>query len=148
MTENTPTPAELVEAARVVARQYAGTHDPVIRQFAIAENRIADALEAVTAERDARDAVIERVKVIVYEALREADDSGNGWDAEVSASALDEILSTAPATVLAQVKADAWDEGCAHARNTSAPGHWENRPGGVRKRVEDPEQNPYRTEAQ
>ncbi len=101
MTENTPTHAELVEAARVAAKQYAGTHDPVVRQFAIAENRMADALEAVTAERDALAAVIEQAQDAA------AWVAGDYDDAEANRASVQAILSTAPATVLAQVKADA-----------------------------------------
>lgn len=115
MTENTPTPAEEIAEARLELEGWEeaqGDYDArdwgKLGQLLTG---LVDALEAVTAERDALAAVIEQAKAIVHEALRYADDSGNGWDAEVSASALDEILSTAPATVLAEVKAKAWDEG-------------------------------------
>lgn len=104
------------------ARGYRGQDEYGLVDLA---HRLADALEdterlrreaSAEERRNAMAATLERVREVVVDALANADDSGIGWDAEVSAEALHEILDSAPSVArplpdreaLARTIFDAW----------------------------------------
>lgn len=88
MNENTPTPDELIVEARNAAAFWTQAPQRLL-------HRLADALEAVTAERDALAAVIEQARAAVE---RTADHG----DAALAFNELADLIATAPALVLAQ----------------------------------------------
>lgn len=54
--------------------------------------RVLATLSAETVRADTAESKLDKIQAVVVDALANADDSEVGWDAEISASALHEIL--------------------------------------------------------
>ncbi len=91
MTEQTP--ADLVAEARDCAdrRRLTATHP---------FNRLADSLEAVTAERDALGAILSGVRESISLAREHASYSKSGIDGDLLAEGIEDVLSGLPADTL------------------------------------------------
>lgn len=123
---------DLFRVSKHGIEHYAGIEDELVST----ERERDEAL----AERDALAAQRSQMRALVIDALANADDTHMGWDAEVSATALLDILDTAPAVSLALHDAEVWEQG-RRAGGSVAMRRMSDEPG-----APDPV-NPYRAAA-